>query len=379
MILVCMDSFKDALAAEAACEAVKVGLLETNPNASVRCMPMADGGEGTAHTLLRARPGGEWIPCRVMGPLPDPHRTKVDAGFAWFPDTRTAVVEMASASGLPLLTFPERDPLRTTTHGTGELIANATRHGALELLLAVGGSATVDAGVGMAVALGWEALDGSGQRVPLGGGNLIDIYQLVPPSTPNRLPTIRVLCDVDNPLTGPRGAAPVFAPQKGADEDAVAHLARGLEHIANLWAAQLDRELRDAPGGGAAGGIAAGAIAFLDATLEPGAETLMDTVGLDAALADATLVITGEGRFDETSLHGKVVSGVLRRARAADVPVAVLAGSVGLKEPAWKEAGVATARPISPPGLDLVQALRETESRLRETARELAQAAPLLG
>ena len=226
-IVVAMDSFKGSLTAAEACEAVASGLDRALPDAEVVLRPMADGGEGTAAGVMTAA-GGEWEPHRVTGPLPG---TEVDAGFVWLPARGPgALVEMADASGLTLLDAAERDPLRTTTFGTGELIRAAADRGPRVLWLAVGGSATVDGGVGAATALGWRFLDRSGADIGLGGEALCHIHNIVPPVDVG-LPPVVVLCDVTNPLLGPSGAARIFGPQKGAGPDAVERLEEGLSNL----------------------------------------------------------------------------------------------------------------------------------------------------
>ena len=304
-VVVALDAFKGCLSAADACAAVADGLRAAAPAAELRLVPMADGGEGTAAALLAARPGGVWVRREVCGPLPG--RT-VEAGFAWFADDGTAVVEMAAASGLPLLAVDERDPERTTTRGTGELLAAAVAQGARRILLTIGGSATVDGGVGAAAALGWRFLGADGRDVPPGGGHLGEIARIVPPVA-RQLPSVTVLCDVTNPLCGPDGAAAVFGPQKGATPRQVAQLDAGLRHFAERIAADVGRDVLALPGGGAAGGLGAGAAAFFDAVLTPGIDAVIDACGLRQALRKAAWCITGEGCFDQTSLRGKVVSG----------------------------------------------------------------------
>ncbi len=367
-IVVAIDKFRGSLDAAEACRAVAEGLREERPDVAALLLPMADGGEGTA-SALGAAMGGTWIESRVKGPRIE---REIDAGFVWVPDRRLAVVEMAAASGLHLLSEDERDPLRTTTFGTGQLLLEAVHRDAREIWLSVGGSATVDGGVGAATAMAWLFLDGEGQPIGLGGGELERIVRIEKPDGLD-LPPVDVLCDVDNPLCGPEGAAPVFAPQKGADPATVDRLARGLENLADRVERSLGIRIRDLPGGGAAGGLAAGAHAFFGARLVPGIDRVVEATGLPSALEDAAWAITGEGRFDETSLRGKVVSGVLREARRRGIPVAVLAGSVEADEATWREAGIRTAAAIRPPGMPLDHAMARARELLRETARVFAR------
>jgi len=309
-IVVAMDSFKGTLAAERACRIVADAIGRATPDAEIVVKPMADGGEGTAAALMAAS-NGRWIPATVMGPLP---QTQVAAGFAWLPGDRTAVVEMASASGMQLLRREQLNPLKTTTFGTGQLITVALDHGAERILLGVGGSATVDGGVGAATALGWEFLAGDGTPVGLGAGALAEIVEIIPPDRDMDVP-VDVLCDVDNPLCGPHGAARVYGPQKGATPQMVETLDSALAHMAELVSSQLGIHVRDLPGAGAAGGLAAGAVAFMEARLVSGIETVMAQSRLRREVSDADWVVTGEGCFDSQSMRGKVVSGVARVAR----------------------------------------------------------------
>ncbi len=359
-IVIAMDSFKGSLTAIEACAAVARGILRVRPDVEIIERPMADGGEGTARTLLAAG-GGEWVAELVMGPLPE---MKIEAGYAWLPAAGPgALVEMAQASGLALLTEDQLDPLQTTTYGTGELLRAAAGRGAERLWLAVGGSATVDGGVGAARALGWVFRGRTGKSIGHGGGDLERIESIIPPAQFD-LPPVEVLCDVDNPLCGERGAAAVFGPQKGATPEMVERLDSGLAHLADVVDRELGREIRDLPGAGAAGGLAAGAVAFMNATLVSGIEAVLEVSNFAEDLGSADWVVTGEGRFDEQSLHGKVVSGISDLAQRSGIRTAVLAGSVEL-----------SPERFAPFGISVVEAARPEEMPL-ETA--LAEAGPLL-
>ena len=366
-IVVALDKFKGSLTAPRACEIVQDAIQSVQPTVMIVVKPMADGGDGTAE-VLHAALGGQRLAREVSGPISG---TRVTASYLWLERERMAVVEMASASGLALLKPEQRDPLRTTTFGTGELIGDSVAHGARRVLLGVGGSATVDGGVGAAMALGWRFLDAQGRPVGFGGGELEKIERIVPPLD-LRWPVIEVLSDVDNPLCGERGAARIFGPQKGAIPEAVEQLDAGLRHLAKLVKEQLGKDIADIPGAGAAGGLAAGAVAFLDARLVPGVETVMDVIGLDAELADADWVITGEGRFDEQSLRGKVVSGIITLAGKHAVKVAVIAGSVQVPESAWRREGIEVALSTVAPGMELDEAMASAERLLSSAARQLA-------
>ncbi|MDI6449541.1 glycerate kinase [Anaerobaca lacustris] len=366
-IVIAMDSFKGTLAADRACGIVAGAIGAALPGAEVVVKPMADGGEGTAAALMAASEG-LWIAKAVMGPRPE---MEVCVGFGWLPGDRTAVVEMASASGMQLLRPEQLDPMKTTTFGTGQLIQSALDHGAERILLGVGGSATVDGGVGAATALGWRFLAGDGTPVALGGASLGRICEIVPPNCGVEIP-VDVLCDVDNPLCGPQGAARVYGPQKGATPEMVETLDAALSHLAVLTAGWLGVHIRDLPGAGAAGGLAAGAVAFMDARLVSGIETVMTRAHLRSDVADADWVVTGEGRFDAQSMRGKVVSGVARVAREGGARVAVIAGRVELPAHLYEAAGIEAALACAPPGMDSRRAAERAEELLSEAATRFA-------
>jgi len=367
-IVVAIDSFKGSLTAVQACEVVARAIRSLMPQAQVVTKPMADGGEGTASVLMAAA-GGQWISQTVMGPLPD---MEVDAGFVWLADDRTAVVEMATAAGLQLLQPEQRNPLKTTTYGVGQLIKAAADHGARRILLAIGGSATADGGVGAAMALGWRFLAENGREIGLGGGELGRIGRIVPP-VHGLAAAVEVLCDVDNPLCGEHGAARVYGPQKGATPEMVEMLDATLGHLANVVRDQLGRNITDLPGAGAAGGLAAGAIAFMNARLVSGVDTVMAQIRLQETVTGADWVLTGEGSFDEQSLRGKVVSGVLRVAKAAGAKVAVLAGQVRLPPEKYRAAGIETAVSCMEDGMDLEYATTHGEMLLDRAARRFVR------
>jgi glycerate kinase len=366
-IIVAMDSFKSSISAVCACKIVTDTLQSIYPDLNIVSIPMADGGEGTAEAMMAAR-GGEWIEIQAMGPLP---LMQVSAGFAFFPDTKVALVEMAQASGLELLSPEQANPLKTTTFGTGQLIRTAADYGAEKILLAVGGSATVDGGVGAAQALGWKFLDTQGNPIGFGGGQLEYIDKIIRPEKIN-LPKIEVLCDVDNPLCGENGAAIVFGPQKGATPEMVEQLESGLNHLAYIVREQLGKRIDKIPGSGAAGGLSAGAVAFMDAKLVSGVETIINESGLAKEISDADWVITGEGRFDSQSLRGKVVSGVTKAARLSLAKVAVIAGTVELYKKQWQDLGITDAISITDETTDLAYAIANAGSLLAEATRKFA-------
>lgn len=365
-IVLAFDSFKGSLSAAEACAIAGHVLRTENPGIESVAKPMADGGEGTAQAVMAAQ-GGAWVPVPVMGPLPG---SRVEAGFLWFDTGHEALVEMATASGLTLLSPAERNPLLTTTYGTGQLIQDALDKGAQRVWLAVGGSATTDGGAGAAMALGWQFLDSAGRPVGLGGGELERIRSIVPPE--RTWPPIEVLCDVDNPLCGAQGAARVYGPQKGATPAMAARLDAGLLHFGEIVRKQLGIDVLNLPGAGAAGGLAGGAVAFMNAALVSGISTIMRISGLDQALATADWVITGEGSFDAQSLRGKVVSGIVRQAREAGARVAVFAGSVNLPEAEWRRAGVDATFALKAPGMTVDQAISRAPELLAGCTREFS-------
>ncbi|GBQ87881.1 glycerate kinase [Gluconacetobacter johannae DSM 13595] len=374
IVIVC-DSFKESLSALEVADAIEAGFREIYPEATYVKLPAADGGEGTAEALVVAT-GGRMLRRRVTGPLGEP----VEAHFGILGDGRTAVVEMAAAAGLMLVPRGLRDPLAATTYGVGELILQALDHGCRHIILALGGSATNDGGAGMAQALGASLRDRSGAELPLGGGALgrlatIDMAGLDPRLADCR---VEVACDVDNPLTGPHGASEIFGPQKGATPEMVRLLDDALAQYGCVLERTLGRAVGAIPGAGAAGGMGAGAIAFLDAALRPGVDIVMEALGLDAIVADADLVITGEGRIDGQTVHGKAPVGVGRVARRHGRPVIGIAGSLGADAQAVHAHGIDAIFSVVNRPCTLDEALAEAAVNVRATARNVAAATALL-
>lgn len=324
-VVVAPDSFKGSLSAAAVCAAVEAGVRRAAPDAEVVAVPMADGGEGTLDCFLGAR-GGEEVEVAATDPLGRP----VKARYALSGDGRSAVVELAAASGLPLVEDVPPDPLGAGTAGTGELIADAVRRGAREVLVCVGGSAGTDGGAGLLRALGARFLDAGGRELPPGGAALARLAGIDLSGVPAdmRSTRFRVACDVTNPLTGPSGAAAVFGPQKGATPEQVHELDAALTRFADVLAARSGVRVHDLPGAGAAGGTCGGLVGVLGAEPAAGAALVAEAVGLPDALTGADLVITGEGRVDGQSAGGKVVSAVAALARERGVRAVALAGGV---------------------------------------------------
>jgi len=371
-IVVAPDSFKESLPARQVCEAIARGIRRVHPQAVIDLVPMADGGEGTVEALIAAT-GGSISSVTVSGPTGDP----VVAYWGMLGnDATTAVLEMASASGLALVSPERRNPLLTTTYGTGELILAAAQAGASRIIIGIGGSATTDGGAGAAQAAGVRFYDADDRLCAsgMGGGVLseiarIDISERHPRITQTE---ICVACDVDNPLCGPRGAAAVYGPQKGATPQQVEILNTNLKHLAEVVKRDLGKEITDFPGAGAAGGLGAGLVAFFDATLQPGIELVMQAVNFQQRIADADLVITGEGKIDQQSMMGKVIEGVGNACKAAGIPAIALAGTIGQGAEATLEVLESYHR-ITPPGTPLAEALARTPEALENTTVSILQ------
>ncbi|MBO8138847.1 MAG: glycerate kinase [Desulfotomaculum sp.] len=354
-VLVAVDSFKGSLSSIEVAEAVKKGIYRVFPQAQVMTVPMADGGEGTVDALVTAT-GGKLITVNVTGPLGAP----VEAQFGLLPDG-TAVLEMAAASGLPLVPENKRNPSITTTYGTGELIKAALDYGATSIVLGIGGSATNDGGAGMAQALGVHLLDEEGKELGYGGGQLKKLHRIDTRDMDPRIKTVKiqVACDVQNPLCGPTGASAVYGPQKGAAPEMVKELDSNLRHFAGIIKKQLGVDVAEVPGAGAAGGLGAGLIAFAGAELRPGVEIVLDTVNIDSLMQDADLVITGEGQIDEQSAYGKVPVGVAARAAKYNLPVIAIAGSIGPGAAKLYELGIDSIVTIASGPLTLKEAMAD--------------------
>lgn len=363
-IVIAPDSFKECLSAHAVAAAIAAGWRSARPGDHLDLVPIADGGEGTVDAMLAAT-GGRRITASVTGPLGTP----VDALYGLLDDD-TAIIEMAAASGLALVPEGQRDPSRATSRGTGELLLHATAGGAKHIFLGIGGSATNDAGAGLLQALGYRLLDITGADLPPGGAALARMARILSPVGLS-LPPITVACDVNNPLTGPNGASHIYGPQKGASRAQVLELDHALGRFATLAALHIGKEHRNTPGAGAAGGLGFALIAFLRAVLRPGIEIVAETTGLEAKIAGADLVITGEGRVDAQSAMGKAVGGVLALAQRHARPAIVLAGTLG----PGHEALPAEVVPIAPPGTPLAEGIARAADFLHATAARLAERA----
>ena len=322
-IVIAPDSFKESLTALEVAEAIEAGLKKVLPDAEYVKVPMADGGEGTVQSLVDATEG-RLISAEVCAPLGN----KVKAEFGLSGDGRTAIIEMAAASGLHLVPPEARNPLRTTSYGTGELICAALDEGVEKIIVGIGGSATNDGGAGMLQALGALLLDAHHQPIGAGGGCLQDLAAIDLSGLDKRLAGVEIVvaCDVDNPLCGEKGASAVFGPQKGATAEMVQALDSGLQHFAALAARDLGLDIQSPAGAGAAGGMGGGVLLLPDARLQAGVQIVMEAVKLAEKVQDADLVITGEGRMDAQSVHGKTPIGVAHTAKAFGKPVIAIVG-----------------------------------------------------
>ena len=370
-VVIAIDSFKGCLTSQEAGEAAARGVRRAWPGCQTLTVPVADGGEGWLEALVNAS-GGSLVSVRAHDPLMEVR----EASYGLSSDGQTAFVEMARISGLPLVPEARRNPLLTTTYGTGELIGDALGRGCRRVLIGLGGSATNDAGMGMLQALGFHFLDKEGKETALGGQALGEVERI---DDTDVLPAVRetvflAACDVRNPFYGPEGAAHVFAPQKGATPAQVEELDKGLRHFSEVIRQHTGTDISTLPGAGAAGGMGGGLAAFLHAELKPGIELVLDTAGFPALLRDADLVITGEGRADRQTLMGKVPAGVLVEAHRQGIPVALLAGQVE-DEAALLRAGFKKVCGINPPGTPLSRALHPDFARqqLEDTAERVAR------
>ncbi|MDC8758283.1 glycerate kinase [Janthinobacterium fluminis] len=368
-ILIAPDSYKESLTALQVAAEIEAGFREVFPDARYVKMPLADGGEGTVQALIDAM-AGRRVELSVAGPLGEP----VAAFYGLTGGAAIAVIEMAAASGLALLPPARRNPLRTSSYGTGELIRAALDAGARRFVLGVGGSATNDGGAGIAQALGVRLLDGDGAELGPGGAELARLRRIDVAGLDPRIAACRidVACDVSNPLCGPQGASAVFGPQKGADAGMVAQLDANLRHYAAIIARDCGVNIVAVPGAGAGGGAAAAMLAFLGGRLRPGTDIVNDAVGLDAAVATADLIVTGEGRIDSQTIHGKTPIGVARAALRHGKPVIAIAGCLAASAAAVHAHGIdavfgAVSRPCS-----VADALAAAAVNVRSAARNVA-------
>jgi glycerate 2-kinase len=366
-ILIACDSFKDALNADDVCKSIECGWLLADPSVQTTLFPLADGGEGT-FAVLAAHLRLETIKIVVNNPLFKP--TIAQYGLN---TEGVAFIEMAQAAGLQLLKNAERNPLKTSTFGVGELIKDAVNRSAKEIVLAIGGSATNDAGMGMAAALGSVFLDKNGRALLPIGENLIKIKTIINNDFLIKNKTLKctIMCDVKNPLFGENGAAFIYAKQKGATDADIHTLDKGLKHFAEKMAAFNGAP--NAEGAGAAGGLGFGAQCFLNAALKSGIDAILDLTNFDKQLIDSDLIITGEGRLDAQTGQGKLISGIVNRAKKANIPVIALCGSVDMAPQYLADFGLLAAFSINQKSTNLAEALANTAINLEKTAFNLAR------
>lgn len=368
-IVIAPDSYKESLSALDVAVQIEAGFRTQFPDAQYIKLPVADGGEGTVEAMVAAT-SGRIIKVNVTGPLGE----EVDAFYGISGDEKCAFIEMAAASGLELVPPQLRNPLNTTSYGTGELICNALDQGVKHIIIGIGGSATNDGGAGMVQALGVKLLDKQGKQIGFGGGMLAQLATIDIAGLDSRIKQcqIDVACDVTNPLTGREGASAVFGRQKGATPAMVTQLDEGLLHYARVIKHHLDIDVDHVEGAGAAGGLGAALLAFCGATLSPGIDIVTDALGLDALVRDATFVITGEGRIDSQTIHGKVPIGVARVAKRYNKPVIGIAGSLSDDVDVVYEHGLDAIFSVIYSICTLEQALDNAADNVFRTARNIA-------
>jgi len=372
-IVIAPDSFKGSLSAVEVSDAIEKGVRKALPDVEIVKIPMADGGEGTVEALVSSTQG------HIEGTIVrDPLGYDVEAHYGILGDGKTAVVEMASASGLPLVPPEKRNPLYTTTYGTGELILAAVEKGCRKFIIGIGGSATTDCGTGMAQALGVVFYDKSGGKINtymngywLGKTGSIDSSGLIPAI---RKSSFTVACDVDNPLLGPKGSAHVYAPQKGATPEIVEQLETNMAYFADILEKTIDQKVRDIPGAGAAGGLGAGLIAFVNGTLKPGIEIVLEASRFVEKVQGASLILTGEGKIDYQTAFGKTLSGVAREAKKQAIPVIGIGGMVDADIDNLYEIGINSVFSLCNQPMDLQTAMENADALLQVISERIIRA-----
>ncbi len=366
-VVIAPQAFKGSISALNAAEAMADGVRRVSPDAETVLVPVADGGDGTLETLVETS-GGEIRSSEVTGPLGE-RRTAIWGAMG---DGRTAVIEMARTSGLALVAIEDRDPLIATTYGLGEAVRDALDADFRRFILGIGGSATNDAGAGMAQALGAHLLDAAGSELPPGGAALTDLDRVDLSEMDPRIADsdVAVACDVSNPLTGPEGASAVYGPQKGATAEMVQQLDAALVHLAEVVRRDVGVEIETVPGAGAAGGLGGGMIGFLGGRLEAGVDIVLDTVGLDARLEGADLVLTGEGSVDYQTVYNKAPIGVARLARAQGIPVVAFAGSLGERYEEVHDHGIDAVLAITSGPMTLAEASDRAAELVADAAEQ---------
>jgi glycerate kinase len=369
-ILVAPDKFRGSLEAAEVCSAIEQGILLAFPNASVTSVPLADGGEGTAEILTKQALGS-----KVKVKVKDPLGRLIEASYGLSKDKKTAFIEMAAASGLSLLTVEEHNPLLSNTYGTGELIKNALDQGAQNIVLGIGGSATTDGGTGMASALGYRFYNHENSLIEPNGASLHEIQTIDSTHVDPRLNAVSIIvaCDVTNPLTGLNGAAYIYGPQKGASPEMVKILDNGLKKLTAIASETFGKDVSRNPGAGAAGGLGAGCLWFLNAVLKDGTSIVMEQSGIARLIETADLVITGEGKVDEQTLNGKVVKGLADYCQKFKVPLAVVCGTLQISPEQVRAAGMTYAVSVLNRPMDLNIAQKEAFDLVKEATFHLVR------
>jgi len=367
-IVIAPDSFKECLSAKEVAANIAIGIRKVSPTAKIQEIPISDGGEGVLEAILNGV-GGKRLSVLVMDPLMRP----IKAEYGILSDNTTAVIEMAKASGLELLKEYEKNPLRTTTFGTGQIIKDALDQGCIKIIIGIGGSATNDGGAGMVRALGAKFLNEDGEEIKEGGGNLNELYTIDLSNFDKRIQNCEVVvaCDVSNPLTGVNGASMVYGGQKGGSHQGLELLDNNLGHYARIIKATLQLDISDIPGAGAAGGTGAGLMAFLKGHLVNGIGLVLETLKIEEYIKQADVVITGEGKIDEQTLHGKTVSGIAAMAKEYGVPVIVVTGKIGDKIDGLYNIGVSSVYSIVNRPMELKEAIDRAPELIQDCVKNL--------
>ncbi|MCK0188983.1 glycerate kinase [Arenibacter sp. F20364] len=367
-IVIAPDSFKECLSAREVAANIAIGVRKVLPAATIHEIPISDGGEGVLETLLNGV-GGHRLSVTVMDPLMRP----ITAEYGILDDNKTAVIEMAKASGLELLMEQEKNPLLSTTFGTGQLIQDALNQGCTKIIIGIGGSATNDGGAGMVRALGAKFMNDKGEEIKEGGGSLNELYRIDLTNFDKRIQNCEVIvaCDVSNPLTGVHGASMVYGGQKGGSRKDLEFLDSNLAHYAKTIKSTLDIDISSIPGAGAAGGTGAGLMAFLNGELVNGIELILQTLRIEEIIKQADLVFTGEGKIDEQTLHGKTISGIASMAKKYEVPVIVVTGKIGEGIEDIYSIGVSAVYSIVNKPMELKEAIDQAPLLLQDCSKNI--------
>ncbi|MCM4170905.1 glycerate kinase [Arenibacter sp. TNZ] len=367
-IVIAPDSFKECLSAREVASNIAKGIRKITPHAEIHEIPISDGGEGVLEAIMTGAGG-----TRVSVSVKDPLMRKILAEYGILKDKKTAVIEMAKASGLELLQEDEKNPLLTSTYGTGQLIRDALENGCTKIIIGIGGSATNDGGAGMIRALGAKFLNEKGEEINEGGGSLNELHKIDLSNFDKRIQSCEVIvaCDVSNPLTGTKGASMVYGGQKGGNIEALELLDGNLAHYAKIIKATVGIDISNIPGAGAAGGTGAGLMAFLKGHLVNGIGLILETLKIEEYIKQADVVFTGEGKIDEQTLHGKTISGIAKLAKKYDVPVIVITGKIGDNIEGIYNIGVSAVYSIVNQPMELKQAIDQAPKLIQDCAKNI--------